>query len=111
MSETLDTEAAADDTLLAAPTDNIVATPPEGGSARSVVPAIPSANKLARWRRRLPEIASWEPRFRDMSNEQMRKHSLSLRYRALSGEKLDRMLRQLAWAVVTDHPRSGVKAE
>ena len=102
MSETLDPEATPQQVLPVASADDGADTPND--SVRSVVPAIPVGNKLARWRRRLPEIASWEPKFREMSNEQMRKHSLSLRYRARSGEKLDRMLGE-AFALVREAGR------
>ncbi len=48
--------------------------------------------RLMRWAGLLPKIAALEPQMQDLSDEQLRKRSLSLRYRAKSGEPLARLL-------------------
>lgn len=72
------------------------------------LPAIPIGSQMQRWQRRLPEIADLEESVRALSNEQMRKQSLSLRYRARSGEKLDHLLGE-AYALVREAGRRTVE--
>ncbi len=78
-------------------------SPPQVASKTSL-PAIPLGSKMQRWHRRIAEIAAWEENVRALNNEQMRKRSLSLRYRARSGEKLDHLLPE-AFALVREAGR------
>ena len=48
--------------------------------------------RLTRWTSLLPKIAALEPELQGLGDEQLRKRSLSLRYRAKSGEPLARLL-------------------
>ncbi len=48
--------------------------------------------RLARWAGLLPKIAALEPELQQLSDQQLRKRSLSLRYRAKSGVPLSRLL-------------------
>jgi preprotein translocase subunit SecA len=48
--------------------------------------------RLARWASLLPKIAAMEPILQELTEEQIRKRSLSLQYRAKSGEPLSRLL-------------------
>ena len=48
--------------------------------------------RLTRWKSLLPRIARLEPELQQLGAEQLRKRSLSLRYRARSGEPLSRLL-------------------
>lgn len=48
--------------------------------------------RLARWASLVPKIAALEPELQQLSDAQLRKRSLSLRYRAKSGESLSRLL-------------------
>ncbi|MEN6451051.1 MAG: preprotein translocase subunit SecA [Thermoguttaceae bacterium] len=48
--------------------------------------------RLRRWTSLLPKIADQEPGLKAMTDEQLRKRSLSLRYRAKSGEPLSNLL-------------------
>lgn len=97
------------------PQQSLVATPAAaeevGGNgspapvpSRTSLPAIPIGSKMQRWERRLSEISALEESVRELNNEQMRKESLSLRYRARSGEKLDHLLRE-AYALVREAGR------
>lgn len=51
-----------------------------------------SGDRIARYAVILPQIADLEPRLKDLSDPALRKESLGLRYRARSGETLDRLL-------------------
>ncbi len=51
-----------------------------------------NAWRLSRWAALLPKIAALEPELQKLGDEQIRKRSLSLRYRAKSGEPLARLL-------------------
>jgi preprotein translocase subunit SecA len=51
-----------------------------------------NAGRLARWAAVLPTIAGYEPELQELSDYDLRKRSLSLRYRAKSGEPLDQLL-------------------
>ena len=105
MSETsVDPEVPVEDAAIATPPADNVEVSPATQSGRSILPANPLGNKIARWRARLPEITSWEPKCREFSDEQLRKQSLSLRYRARSGEKLDKLLPE-AFALVREAGR------
>ncbi|MEM7316100.1 MAG: preprotein translocase subunit SecA, partial [Planctomycetota bacterium] len=66
--------------------------------------AVPIPNRITQYRRRLPEIAAWEPIVQLDTDSQLRKRSLSLRYRARSGEKLVKLLGE-AYAVVREAGR------
>jgi preprotein translocase subunit SecA len=48
--------------------------------------------RLMRWAALLPKITALEPELQQLGDEQLRKRSLSLRYRAKSGEPLARLL-------------------
>jgi preprotein translocase subunit SecA len=63
-----------------------------------------SGNRLARWAAYLPKIAELEPRMQALSDPQLRKESLGLRYRARSGETLERLLVE-AFALVREAGR------
>ncbi len=51
-----------------------------------------NAWRLARWAALVPKVAALEPELQKLADEQLRKRSLSLRYRAKSGEPLARLL-------------------
>jgi preprotein translocase subunit SecA len=51
-----------------------------------------NAWRLARWAALVPQVAALEPELQKLTDEQLRKRSLSLRYRAKSGEPLARLL-------------------
>lgn len=48
--------------------------------------------RLGWWRNRVVEVAALEPELKELTNTQLKKRSLSLQYRARSGEKLDSLL-------------------
>src|SRR5688572_26665453 len=50
-----------------------------------------SGDRLARWAACLPQVAALEPRMQELADQQLRKESLGLRYRARSGGPRDRM--------------------
>ena len=50
---------------------------------------------LARWALLVPQIASLEPKLQERTDQQLRKQSLSLRYRAKSGERISDEIEQL----------------
>ena len=56
------------------------------------------------WASLLPKIAALEPELQKLGDEQLRKRSLSLRYRAKSGEPLGRLLVE-AYALVREAGR------
>ncbi len=66
--------------------------------------AAPMVTRLGRYRARLAQIAVWEPRLREETNQELKKHSLSLRYRARSGESLKNLLPE-AFALVREAAR------
>ncbi|HVJ81829.1 MAG TPA: preprotein translocase subunit SecA, partial [Planctomycetia bacterium] len=51
-----------------------------------------AGDRLAKWAACLPKIAELEPGLEKLADHQLRKESLGLRYRARSGEPLDRLL-------------------
>src|SRR4051794_11280893 len=61
----------------------------------------PVRRRLARWGKALDEIASFEPDLQSESDRDLRKRSLSLRYRAKAGESLTRLLPE-AYALVRE---------
>jgi preprotein translocase subunit SecA len=60
--------------------------------------------RLARWAAQLPKIASFEPALQALSDPELRKRSLSLRYRAKAQEPLERILPE-AFALVREAGR------
>ncbi|MCP3695995.1 MAG: preprotein translocase subunit SecA, partial [Planctomycetaceae bacterium] len=52
----------------------------------------PVGRRMARWRMVFQGITELESQFSDLTDTQLKKESLSLRFRAKSGEKLDRLL-------------------
>jgi preprotein translocase subunit SecA len=60
--------------------------------------------RLSRWKQLVPRIGALEPELMKLSDEQLRKRSLSLRYRAKSGEPLGRLLVE-AYALVREAGR------
>ena len=60
------------------------------GWTRSVRAA--AGDRLAKWAACLPKIAELEPGLEKLADHQLRKESLGLRYRARSGEPLDKLL-------------------
>ena len=64
----------------------------------------PVRRKLARWSGYIPQIAAREEPLKQLSDYDLRKESLSLRYRARSGESLDRLLVE-AFALVREAAR------
>jgi preprotein translocase subunit SecA len=68
--------------------------------------AIPGAGavRIRRWMNAMYEVAKLEPQTRQYDSEQIRKESLSLRYRAMSGEPLIKLLPE-AFALVREAGR------
>ena len=60
--------------------------------------------RLASWAKLVPKIGALEPELIKLNDEQLRKRSLSLRYRAKSGEPLTRLLVE-AYALVREAGR------
>ncbi len=60
--------------------------------------------RLARWAKLLPKINALEPGLQELGDQELRKTSLSLRYRARSGEPLPRLLPE-AYALVREAGR------
>ncbi len=60
--------------------------------------------RLARWAKLVDQVASLEPKMQGLSDALLRKESLSLRFRAKSGEKLHRLLPE-AYALVREAGR------
>ncbi|MHB8902797.1 MAG: hypothetical protein ACYC6Y_28895, partial [Thermoguttaceae bacterium] len=61
------------------------------GQVESLVPWT-RRGRLIRWAQLLPKIAACEPRYQQLNDHEFKKESLSLRYRARSGEPLARLL-------------------
>ncbi len=74
------------------------------GQFWSTVGGLTTKGKLARWAKLLPIIAGYEPGLMEMSDAQIRKEGLSLRYRARSGEPLLKLLPE-AFALVREAGR------
>src|SRR5690606_37994875 len=60
--------------------------------------------RLAQWGKLLPQIAAFEPILKDESDRDLRKRSLSLKYRARSGEPLVKLLPE-GYALVREASR------
>ncbi|HVW37959.1 MAG TPA: preprotein translocase subunit SecA [Pirellulales bacterium] len=60
--------------------------------------------RMAKWRTLLPKIAGFEPELQKLTDYDLRKRSLSLRYRAKSQEPLDKLLPE-AFALVREAGR------
>lgn len=52
----------------------------------------PVGRRMARWRMLFEEVEQFEQQFEGLPDAQLKKESLSLRFRAKSGEKLDRLV-------------------
>jgi len=63
-----------------------------------------TGDRVSRWAAYLPRIAALEPSLQALADHQLRKESLGLRYRARSGEPLDRLLVE-AFALVREAAR------
>jgi len=63
--------------------------------------APPGRRRLARWRVLVENIAGFDTLLRDLNDQRLHNRSLSLRYRAKSGEPLDRLLPE-AFALVAE---------
>lgn len=76
------------------------------GLARNIqrVAGGPQGRLLARWASCVPAIGAREPELEQLNDYDLRKESLSLRYRARSGESLDRLLVE-AFALVREAGR------
>ncbi len=64
----------------------------------------PVQRRLARWALVLPKIAAFEPELLELTDSQLRKRSLSLRYRAKAQEPLEKLLPE-AFALVREAGR------
>jgi preprotein translocase subunit SecA len=64
----------------------------------------PVGRRLASWSLLLPKIASFEPELLELTDHELRKRSLSVRYRAKAQEPLDRLLPE-AYALVREAGR------
>ena len=63
--------------------------------------------RLTRWASLLPKIAALEPELQKLGDDQLRKRSLSLQYRAKSGEPLTRLLVE-GYALVREAGRRSI---
>lgn len=78
---------------------------PSGMSARiQAIASGPIQRRLAQWSMLLPRIAALESDLSERTEQELRKQSLSLRYRARSQEPLDRLLPE-AFALVREAGR------
>ena len=68
----------------------------------------PTRWRLTRWAALLPKVAALEPELQTLADPQLRKRSLSLRYRAKSGEPLTHLLVE-AFALVREAGRRTLK--
>ncbi|MBC7854283.1 MAG: preprotein translocase subunit SecA, partial [Pirellulaceae bacterium] len=67
----------------------------------------PIQRRLAQWGKVVQEIAAFEPSLEAEDNAQLRKRSLSLKYRAKSGESLGRLLPE-GYALVREAARRAI---
>ena len=67
----------------------------------------PVQRRLAQWGKVLAQIADFEPVLQQEDTKDLRKRSLSLRYRAKSGERLDLLLPE-AYALVRESSRRAI---
>ena len=78
---------------------------PQGMTAKLLaVLGGPVQRRLARWAKILPRIEALDGEYRQLNDAQLRKVSLSLRFRAKSGERLDRLIPE-AYALVREAGR------
>jgi preprotein translocase subunit SecA len=70
----------------------------------TALPAAPTKWKLSRWAQLVPVISALEPEVQAQSDEELRKRSLALRYRAKSREPLGQLLPE-AYALVREAGR------
>ncbi len=78
---------------------------PDGLKSRlSAITGGPNQWRLAHWAQLVPKIGELGPRLEQLDDHQLRKESLSLRYRARSGEPLKRLLPE-AFALVREAGR------
>jgi preprotein translocase subunit SecA len=68
------------------------------------LPGGPAKVRLAHWAQLLPRIAAFEPELMELGDHDLRKRSLSVRYRARSGEPLAKLLPE-AYALVREAGR------
>ncbi len=66
----------------------------------------PVGRRMARWRMLFEEVEQLERQFESLTDTQLKKESLSLRFRAKSGEKLDRLVSAAAALVRVAAQRS-----
>ena len=64
----------------------------------------PWSNQLTQWRDVVRQIASFEPAMQALTERELRKQSLSIRFRAKSGERLERLVPE-AFALVREASR------
>ena len=73
------------------------------GRIESIAP-VTHRGRLVRWAQYLPRIADLEPGYKKLTDHELKKESLSLRYRARSGEPLAKLLPE-AYALVREAGR------
>ncbi len=73
------------------------------GRIESAAP-VTHRGRLVRWAQMLPKIAAYEPGYQKLTDHELKKESLSLRYRARSGEPLAKLLPE-AYALVREAGR------
>jgi len=82
-----------------------LSTLPKGLQSRiAAVSQGPNQVRLANWAALVPKVAALEPEMQELDDYQLRKRSLSLQYRAKSGEPLKRLLVE-AYALVREAGR------
>ncbi len=74
------------------------------GSPLTTLSASANGWRMANWAKLVPKIGAMEPELLKLKDEQLRKRSLSLRYRAKSGEPLAKLLVE-AYALVREAGR------
>ena len=79
---------------------------PKNGIKTKIASAVPltAQERLARWSKQLEKISALEPGLKERTDPELRKESLSLRYRARSGEPLAKLLPE-AFALVREAGR------
>ncbi|MBN2217118.1 MAG: preprotein translocase subunit SecA [Pirellulales bacterium] len=78
---------------------------PSGYQSRiAALPGGPVKVRLAHWAQTLPKIAAFEPKLMELTDQELKKRSLSVRYRARSGEPLSKLLPE-AFALVREAGR------
>ena len=91
--------------------------PPNGRAAGSLLQSVaaklrilargPVQGRLAEWSTLIGAVAAFEPQLQALSNDELRKRSLALRYRAKSREPLQRLLPE-AYALVRESAKRTV---